>query len=161
MSFCFRMGVGLYFKKKGKPRKFWLNLKGWQKGAIIGLLIGLILGIIFFIGNLSSEAIIQILFVIILPFILIGAFIGFLTSIRNKSIKRFGIIGGIFGIFITIITLTKLWHNYKWLITPVINLLKFMGDCSYDCDGVYLILLPINFIIYTSIGLLIGLSSKS
>jgi len=47
------MGVDLSSKRAGRFRKFWLNLKGWQKGGIIGLLITLVLSIL--LGLISGH----------------------------------------------------------------------------------------------------------
>ena len=151
------------YKIKMKFKK----LKGWKKGGAIGLLIGLTLGSILFVISLinSQKYVISdpffgyflpIFIFITLPFTLIGTFIGFLTSMKNKFVKIFGIIGSIFGIFITIISFTKLLYNFTYFIIPIINLLKLISGCHYECYGIYFILLPVNFIIFTLIGLLIG-----
>ena len=90
-------------KKKGL-KSFIDGLSGWKKGGIIGFLIGFCLALIFLIvdGVSSWEYLVDDPFfgyilpavlIFILPISLIGMYIGFLVSTKNKYIKK----GGIFG----------------------------------------------------------------
>ena len=134
------------------------KLKGWKKGGIIGLLIGLIIGILFLPGDSSFETIIiQILFILILPLTLIGIYIGFLNSIKNKYIGRAGIIGLITGLFLSTLLLTPDGYNLlKWLAKPIFNLHYLITGCTSDCYDLIFIYPIVFIILFNLIGILIG-----
>ena len=146
------------------------RLKGWKKGLFIGFFIGLILGILSFIGEAISswkyvindpfsQYIVPIFIIFILPATLIGIYIGFLTSIKDKYIKKWGIVGGVFGIIVTLISFSSLTVFIKLFSFPTVFLLRLISNCQYwdDCYGYFLFLsLPLNFVFYNLIGILIG-----
>jgi len=148
-------------------KKFWSKLKGWQKGLTVGLLIGLIINILLFIidspsnyiiNNLFFGYILPLFFMFTLPTTLIGVFIGFLTSLKNKFIWIFALIFGLFGLINCILAIGEYWFIAQLFAKPIVYLLTLVfGHLEYSTI-IMSITLFLSFIIYALIGLLIGFS---
>ena len=162
------MGVNVSSKRRGRFRRFWLKLKGWQKGGITGLLISLVFVILIIINQLPEHNtynltnwysdIFFMLFFVLIPIILIGLFIGLLSSFKNKLIWISALIGGLFGLVNTIIAIGGYWFISEWFAKPTLYLLGIiLGDLEYSSITLFITLF-LSFIIYTIIGIIIGIT---
>lgn len=137
------------------------KFKYWQKGAIFSGIIGLI----FIIISLTIERVpyenlpegLGVMFILyIIPLILFGAFIGFLSSlVKNKFIFSGGIIGLMMGVFSILF-----FENKKFIeiVTYPLNVLnKFVLHISSASKGGGIIFILIHILSLSFAGILVGL----
>ena len=159
------MGVSSYFKRRVRFRKFWLNLKGWQKGGIIGLLITLVLSIL--LGLISGHLFFSLIYFIILaiPIISFGVIINYINKKLRLYIFYGGIIGLVFGFSYTFILyyLPKSFERFNGIITfPIYYLTRFIfsflnSESSSEGNiALVLIYLFISTFLLCLIGIVIG-----
>lgn len=146
-----------------KYKRWWEKLKIWQKGAIFGGIIGLIFIVVALISDppsynrLLESLVFMFVFYILFP-VLLGAFIGFLSSLtKNKFVFVGGIVGLLIGIF-GIMLMEKVKFLGIIIAWPVVFLGKFI---SYIDSNFWRSLGPLviflNILLWILIGLIIGL----
>lgn len=135
------------------------------KGAVIGGVIGLVFTFLFsfikapkFATEAFPEYLLFTFLIFILPAILCGAFVGFLSSlVKNKLIFIYGFIGGVVGLLIGSLPFTRYAHNFRWFAVPVGYLYALITGCHEEaCWPVFFVYLVVSIFIFTLIGILFG-----